>query len=728
MTFVQAWRADAATSGNSLVVAVNPTAARLLVVHVAFESGSTDNVTLTDPSGGTYVRAINTANAGQVHQATVFYVLSCAGGSRNITINFPTNRPNRSVRVEEHSGIAAFIAATTVNYQASPTTTPGATTSGNVNVTSQPAWLIGCSKNWGAGTPPPTAVNGNNNGAGFDYLGADYARFSDRRVTATGNAALTFTAPSNVMHITYALAFTEAAAGPSITSVGTIRNGASYTITGTNFGATQGSSTVTLNGVTQTVTSWSATSITCTNVRGGTPYGVNVNLTVTVSSVGDTEVVQLLPQTGWDYINVGTPNADDTIRLTGTPDVESTDQVAWETMSGAVVVYSDLTWDADESVTGFPFEIWDNDDDTWGTSGTQTVTDPVGEIDGDLAVTEAQDTVAVSGEVAVEGVLAVTEALDTIAVTVEIVVTAALAVTEAADTVAISAAVAVQGALEVSEGIDTIAVSAAVIVAGALAVTEANDTILVNGGADRSATLAVTEEPDTIAVSGAVAVEGLLAVSEAQDTIAVDVDVLVVGSFAVTEAADSVAVNGDVLIEGTLAVTEAADTVFINGGSSVTGLLAVTEAPDTSAISGQVLVQGALAITEGAMDGFAAVGEVPVEGALAVTEASDSIAVNGSSAHQATFAVTEAMDGFAAAGEVFITGEMTASDSPDSFAAAGRVAIEGLLAVMEASDTVAITTGSLDRGVDIEMAATYTPRILLSGSRVSVISLSASQD
>jgi hypothetical protein len=58
------------------------------------------------------------------------------------------------------------------------------------------------------------------------------------------------------------------------------------TITGTNFGATQGSSTVTFNGTAATPTSWSATSI-ATRVPNGATTG---NVVVTVSSVGSNGV------------------------------------------------------------------------------------------------------------------------------------------------------------------------------------------------------------------------------------------------------------------------------------------------------------------------------------------------------------------------------------------------------------------------------------------------------
>src|SRR5438093_5270758 len=54
--------------------------------------------------------------------------------------------------------------------------------------------------------------------------------------------------------------------------------GASVTIAGSNFGATQGSSTVKFNGTTAAVTSWSATSIVATVPTGATSGSVIVTV------------------------------------------------------------------------------------------------------------------------------------------------------------------------------------------------------------------------------------------------------------------------------------------------------------------------------------------------------------------------------------------------------------------------------------------------------------------
>ena len=77
-------------------------------------------------------------------------------------------------------------------------------------------------------------------------------------------------------------------AAPSITSLSQTSGpvGTSVTIAGTNFGATQGTSTVTFNGTAGTPTSWSATSI-MVPVPSGATTG---NVVVTVGGVASNGV------------------------------------------------------------------------------------------------------------------------------------------------------------------------------------------------------------------------------------------------------------------------------------------------------------------------------------------------------------------------------------------------------------------------------------------------------
>lgn len=168
------------------------------------------------------------------------------------------------------------------------------------------------------------------------------------------------------------------AANPSITSVSTMtpRNTESFTITGTGFGATQGSGYVSLAGSTQyTTTSWSDTSITVTVERDTNPYGGPIEVIVIDNGLNGSNhyaLTALLPQTGWDYVDIGTPDTTVANRITASPDIASGDQVAYDTVGGTVTVYSDGTFSVSSGTTSFNAEVWTNPDG-WGGYGLQTI-------------------------------------------------------------------------------------------------------------------------------------------------------------------------------------------------------------------------------------------------------------------------------------------------------------------------------------------------------------------
>ncbi len=119
-------------------------------------------------------------------------------------------------------------------------------------------------------------------------------------------------------------------AAPSITSLSITAgaDGAAVTITGTNFGSSQGSGTVSFNGTAASVTSWAATSIAVTVPTGATTgnvvvfaSGVNSNgssftvlspLTITPTSGPVSTLVEL------DGTNFGATQGTSTVSLNGT--------------------------------------------------------------------------------------------------------------------------------------------------------------------------------------------------------------------------------------------------------------------------------------------------------------------------------------------------------------------------------------------------------------------------
>ena len=102
----------------------------------------------------------------------------------------------------------------------------------------------------------------------------------------------------------------QAHAAPTITSLsqtsGTV--GTSITITGSNFGSTQGTSTLTFNGTSATPTSWSATSIVVPVPSGATTG----NVVVTVSGVASNGLNFYVAQTlmgSWQDVDMGSVGA-----------------------------------------------------------------------------------------------------------------------------------------------------------------------------------------------------------------------------------------------------------------------------------------------------------------------------------------------------------------------------------------------------------------------------------
>jgi hypothetical protein len=204
-------------------------------------------------------------------------------------------------------------------------------------------------------------------------------------VTITGlTASTTYYGPwfvenngsdSNIVGL--ATSFTTNPPSPAISSLSSSSptEGSTLTITLTNGGASQG--TVTIGGVNQTVTSWSATSIQVTVVLGSNKYGSALNLIVT-SSLGYSSTPYsvsggILPASGWSYINMTTPNATTTARLTSVSvDLASADQIHYENKSNLVTVAADGTIAVDSSVTSWQARAW-TATYGWGAYSTQTM-------------------------------------------------------------------------------------------------------------------------------------------------------------------------------------------------------------------------------------------------------------------------------------------------------------------------------------------------------------------
>ena len=223
------------------------------------------------------------AGQGQQFTATGNY---SNGSQQDLTKTASWSSSNTSISTIDASGMATTIQAGSTTIGATFGTVSGSTT---LTVVAAAPRITSLTPNTGTvGTA--VTISGTNFGA---TQGTSTVTFNGTAATATswsatsigvtvplgattGNAVVTVAGQaSNGVSFTVIVL-----PPPSITSLApnTGAPGTAVTISGANFGATQGSSTVTFNGVTATATSWSATSIGVTVPSGATTGNVVVTV------------------------------------------------------------------------------------------------------------------------------------------------------------------------------------------------------------------------------------------------------------------------------------------------------------------------------------------------------------------------------------------------------------------------------------------------------------------
>lgn len=164
---------------------------------------------------------------------------------------------------------------------------------------------------------------------------------------------------------------------PTVESVSTTSplDGGLLTVSGLFFGASPGAGgALRVGGVTGSIQSWSATDIQIAVRLGLNQYGVPLDVVVSTATLGDSNafgIAKVLPKSGWDYLNVTTPWPDPTGRITAVADAVAGDQVNWDTHSGLVTLYDDLTGLVDPTVASFQVRLW-TAGGGWGKVGVQS--------------------------------------------------------------------------------------------------------------------------------------------------------------------------------------------------------------------------------------------------------------------------------------------------------------------------------------------------------------------
>ncbi len=271
--------ANADLGGTSAVLAfpaANVAGDLSVVVVRAFVAGQA--ISVTDSNGNLYRQATQ-VNNGTDDTLAIYYAQNIAAGANTVTVSVSTSASIR-VAILEYGGVAL---ANALDVTASNSATSAGPASGNATTTAAGDLLIGA-----VSTQSFRTVT---SGASYTVREAvavapsTVLMVEDAIQPTAGSTSASATLDSSDTWAAAMAAFKPqgAATAPTITSLSPTGGavGASVTITGTNFGATQGTSVVKFNGTTATPTSWSATSIVAPVPAGATTG----NVTVTVGGV-----------------------------------------------------------------------------------------------------------------------------------------------------------------------------------------------------------------------------------------------------------------------------------------------------------------------------------------------------------------------------------------------------------------------------------------------------------
>lgn len=390
----------------------------------------------------------------------------------------------------------------------------------------------------------------------------------------------------------------------SSTSSATPAHDSLLTITGTNFGASGGS--VALGGITQIVISWSATSIVIRVNRGTNKYGTALNVVVTDSSAVDSNsyaLTSILPWSGWDYIDIGTPNTTAANRLTASPDIVSGDQASYTDFGGLVEVFNDGTFSAGTYIAFFKFEIWSSTGGGWGTTADQTLF-VSGRPYGGLYGKTSSNPVLGKAKWPGSGIanLALIDAIFERDSTSNV---GTLSITLANATLSAAGTTTITGSLAATLAAVTLAGSGTTTILGSLAETLDNATLAASGSVGSPVTGTVSETLDnaTLAASGTTTVVGTLAQTLANTTLAGAGTTTIVGTLGVTLENISITASGSVgsAVSGSVSQTLANATLAASGTTTVRGTATPTTEDTTLSGAGTSTVLGTLGVTLGNM-------------------------------------------------------------------------------------------------------------------------------
>jgi len=212
ISILQVASVDPTTSATTTALAFGSnTTAGSTIVAVGFENFSSISG-VADSLSNTYTLRQTAVDSSGNRKLSAFTAPNSAGGACTVTMTLGSTQVIRPLYLIEVGGATASSYDTgTHNDQTSPGTGANAVTSGNATNTNQPALIVAASMALfntnapaaGSGFTGQTAAWGNASGSGSGLM------VESQRITTTTAVAATFTAATNVEHVTLMLILDE---------------------------------------------------------------------------------------------------------------------------------------------------------------------------------------------------------------------------------------------------------------------------------------------------------------------------------------------------------------------------------------------------------------------------------------------------------------------------------------------------------------------------------------
>lgn len=324
----------------TVAVAANDT----IIVLVPYRISGGTTVTVTDSLGNTYTEiagALYAGGASENHSNyRAFYSNVTSTGTPTVTATFASATSFCGVFASSWSGgsLTPYQAVSTPRKQAGAPATTDGVVSNNVTVATPPALVLGLANAFtaGGGSTLTAGTGYTSMQTGLSGGGSHIVRTEYKRVTASGAQASSWTANFGGVDIgTVTIIFSELNTAPTIQggTANPVHLSTGNTLTGVNFGASQGTGSVAIGGQAQTVTAWSDTSITYTANRGVNLNGVAVNAVVTINGGTASDPYALTgfqPPAGWTSVTLTSVWPTAAERLQSAADLAIGNQVEWD--------------------------------------------------------------------------------------------------------------------------------------------------------------------------------------------------------------------------------------------------------------------------------------------------------------------------------------------------------------------------------------------------------------